>query len=116
MKNIRLMVGMRVCALRKARGWSQGALGERANLNPSSIARIEHGERVPTLTDLAKLAEAFGLTLPEFLVASIGGKPTPAEEALQKSEERFRAVAETASDAIVSADKRGHITYFNPGA
>src|SRR2546428_6082260 len=39
-----------------------------------------------------------------------------AEEALQKSEEGFRAVAETASDAIVSADKRGHITYFNPGA
>jgi len=38
------------------------------------------------------------------------------EEALQKSEEGFRAVAETASDAIVSADKRGHITYFNPGA
>src|SRR5436309_1135133 len=39
-----------------------------------------------------------------------------AEEALQKSEEGFRAVAETASDAIVSADKHGHITYFNPGA
>src|SRR5207249_3605009 len=38
------------------------------------------------------------------------------EAALQKSEERFRAVAETATDAIVSADKRGHITYFNPGA
>ncbi len=39
-----------------------------------------------------------------------------AEEALRESEERFRAVAETATDAIVSADKRGHITYFNPGA
>src|SRR3989442_3964040 len=39
-----------------------------------------------------------------------------AEEALQKSEEGFRAVAETASDAIVSADQRGHITYCNPGA
>jgi PAS domain S-box-containing protein len=39
-----------------------------------------------------------------------------AEEALRESEERFRAVAETATDAIVSADKLGHITYFNPGA
>ena len=39
-----------------------------------------------------------------------------AEAALQKSEEGFRAVAETATEAIVSADKRGHITYFNPGA
>src|SRR5947209_14994636 len=35
------------------------------------------------------------------------------EEALQKSEERFRAVAETAADAIVSADSRGNIVYFN---
>jgi len=39
-----------------------------------------------------------------------------AEAALQKSEEGFRAVAETAAEAIVSADKHGHITYFNPGA
>ena len=39
-----------------------------------------------------------------------------AEEALRDSEERFRAVAETATDAIVAADKSGHITYFNQGA
>ena len=39
-----------------------------------------------------------------------------AEQALRESEERFRAVAESATDAIVAADKRGHITYFNPGA
>jgi len=39
-----------------------------------------------------------------------------AEEALRESEERFRAVAETATDAIVAADKSGHITYCNPGA
>lgn len=32
------------------------------------------------------------------------------------SEERFRAVAETASDAIVSANSRGEVTYFNPAA
>src|SRR5437867_6436017 len=38
------------------------------------------------------------------------------EEALRDSEERFRAVAETATDAIVAADKSGHITYCNPGA
>lgn len=39
-----------------------------------------------------------------------------AEESLRESEERFRAVAETAADAIVSADKCGDITYFNQGA
>lgn len=39
-----------------------------------------------------------------------------AEEALRASEERFRTLATTATDAIVSADQRGNITYFNPGA
>jgi PAS domain S-box-containing protein len=41
---------------------------------------------------------------------------TGAEETLRASEERFRAVAETAQDAIVSADSRGEIIYFNPTA
>ncbi|MGQ0549631.1 MAG: PAS domain S-box protein, partial [Armatimonadota bacterium] len=39
-----------------------------------------------------------------------------AEAGLRESEEQFRAVAETALDAIVSADARGNIIYFNPGA
>jgi diguanylate cyclase (GGDEF)-like protein/PAS domain S-box-containing protein len=38
------------------------------------------------------------------------------EEALRASEEKFRAVAETASDAIVVADAHGEVTYFNSGA
>jgi PAS domain S-box-containing protein len=33
-----------------------------------------------------------------------------------ESEERFRNLAETASDAILSADSRGKIVYFNPAA
>jgi PAS domain S-box-containing protein len=39
-----------------------------------------------------------------------------AEEALRASEERFRILAVTANDAIISADGRGYITYFNPAA
>jgi PAS domain S-box-containing protein len=39
-----------------------------------------------------------------------------AEERLKASEERFRSMAETAEDAIVSADREGNITYFNRGA
>jgi PAS domain S-box-containing protein len=37
-------------------------------------------------------------------------------EALLASEEKFRALADTANDAIVSADSTGSITYFNKGA
>lgn len=38
------------------------------------------------------------------------------EEKLRINEEKFRALADTASDAIISADVRGNIIYFNPGA
>lgn len=39
-----------------------------------------------------------------------------AESDLRRSERRFRAVAETANDAIVSIDSQGVITYLNAGA
>lgn len=39
-----------------------------------------------------------------------------AEQKIRFNEARFRAVTETASDAIVSADRGGAIRYFNPGA
>jgi PAS domain S-box-containing protein len=39
-----------------------------------------------------------------------------AEQLVRLSEARLRAVTETASDAIVSADREGNIFYFNPGA
>jgi len=39
-----------------------------------------------------------------------------AEERLRESEARFRAVVETAPDAVISADESGRITYFNDGA
>ncbi|HET6363021.1 MAG TPA: PAS domain S-box protein [Gemmatimonadota bacterium] len=38
------------------------------------------------------------------------------EAALRASEERFRTLATTANDAIVSADSRGRITYLNSAA
>jgi PAS domain S-box-containing protein len=39
-----------------------------------------------------------------------------AETALRASEERFRAIAESAHDAIISADSRDAIVSWNPGA
>jgi formate hydrogenlyase transcriptional activator len=37
-----------------------------------------------------------------------------AEEALRRSEERYRSVLETATDAVVSVDERGQIIFANP--
>ena len=39
-----------------------------------------------------------------------------AEQLVRLSEARLRAVTETASDAIISADRQGIVRYFNPGA
>ena len=39
-----------------------------------------------------------------------------AEGTLRASEEQFRAVTESAAEPIVSADRHGHITYFNSAA
>ena len=39
-----------------------------------------------------------------------------AEQLVRLSEARLRAVTETASDAIISADRHGFISYVNPGA
>ncbi|MBI4458993.1 MAG: PAS domain S-box protein, partial [Acidobacteria bacterium] len=39
-----------------------------------------------------------------------------AEQILRSSEERFRAVAETANDPIISANTEGNIIYWNQGA
>lgn len=39
-----------------------------------------------------------------------------AEKVLKENEERFRAVSETAHDAIISADTAGNIIYFNRAA
>jgi PAS domain S-box-containing protein len=38
------------------------------------------------------------------------------EEALRESEERFRAIASTAHDAIIVADDMGRVSYWNPAA
>lgn len=39
-----------------------------------------------------------------------------ADEASAEQQARFRAVAETAKDAVISADESGHIVYLNPAA
>jgi PAS domain S-box-containing protein len=38
------------------------------------------------------------------------------EAALKESERKFRAVAESAKDAVISADKNGNVVFWNPAA
>ncbi|MFA6001183.1 MAG: SpoIIE family protein phosphatase [Thermoleophilia bacterium] len=58
----------------------------------------------------AKLAAAFGELL------SVSLQNDRMLESLEKSEERFRSVTQSANDAIVSADSQGNIISWNMGA
>ena len=58
----------------------------------------------------ARMASAFSE------LAAVSLESSRALEALELSEERFRSVAETTGDAIVTFDSSEHIVYWNPGA
>ncbi|HYT83693.1 MAG TPA: PAS domain S-box protein [Gemmatimonadales bacterium] len=88
--------------------------GERTHVTDIEIHRRDR--RVPIEAWAAPVTDAAGRVA--FAIAAFSDitERRRAEEALRTSEERFRAVAATANDAIISADGSGRITYFNPGA
>lgn len=51
--------GATVKRLRNQRGWTQEALAKRVRVAPNTIARIETGNRRPSLTLLERLARGF---------------------------------------------------------
>jgi transcriptional regulator with XRE-family HTH domain len=53
--------------LRKRAGYSQLALGDRAQVFPSAIGLIENGRAMPTLATYVRLAGALGVTLDDLL-------------------------------------------------
>lgn len=53
----------RLKKLRERRRMSRGVLGELCGLSKSAISRYERGERIPSLTDAALLADYFGVSL-----------------------------------------------------
>lgn len=57
----------RLRALRQARGWSLDELGRRANMDPSTISRLETGQRRMAVDQLATLAAALDTTVDELL-------------------------------------------------
>ena len=56
-------IGQRISILRKATGWSQIQLAERAGLQPSHISRIEAGKYAVTFETVQAIAEALGMTV-----------------------------------------------------
>lgn len=67
-KEILKLVGTRIRALRKERGLSQEALGEKGGFHFSYIGQIERGEKNVSLLNLNKIAESLEVNLIQLFV------------------------------------------------
>lgn len=59
--------GVHLRKLREARGWSQQALADYADVAKLTVQRIEHAKGAPTLDVLVSLAQALQLPLRELM-------------------------------------------------
>ena len=60
-------VGELIRELRKEKNISQEKLAEAIDSHQVYISEIENGDKLPSLTIIYKIAQAFGLTLTEFV-------------------------------------------------
>lgn len=67
-------LGRRIVGLRNRRGWNQKELAGRAKIRPARLSTLESGAKRPNVEELARLAEALGVSLDELW----SGSPHPA--------------------------------------
>lgn len=65
--DLRGRVGARIKQLRKAQRLTQEQLAERAGLSDKFVGELERGKANPTLTTLAALSDALGVSLVDLL-------------------------------------------------
>ncbi|TCP49993.1 XRE family transcriptional regulator [Tamaricihabitans halophyticus] len=68
-------VGPRLRALRRQREFTLAELSATTGISPSTLSRLESGDRRPTLELLLPLAKAYGVTLDELVDAPPTGDP-----------------------------------------
>jgi transcriptional regulator with XRE-family HTH domain len=62
-----MRLAMKLKRLRKAKGWTQQALAQRAQVSLGYLARLETGHYDPKLSTLRKLAKALGVPVTELV-------------------------------------------------
>lgn len=63
-------IGSKLQSLRKARGFSQQLVADRLDIKRSTLSNYEIGRRLPSLTDLGRMAEFYGVGLDYFELAA----------------------------------------------
>jgi transcriptional regulator with XRE-family HTH domain len=61
--HVRKALGTRIRSLRKERGWSQEALGERSALSGKFIGEVERGEKSISVDSLYRVSVALKIAL-----------------------------------------------------
>jgi len=56
-------LGQHIRQLRRAHGWTQEVLAEKAGIHPVYLAGIERGKRNPSFKNLARIAAALDVSL-----------------------------------------------------
>jgi len=65
--DIRRQLGRNLKRLRSEKGWSQEELADQAGLHRTYVSGVERGVRNPTITIVATLAKALGVSAGELL-------------------------------------------------
>ncbi|WP_345493341.1 helix-turn-helix domain-containing protein [Nocardia callitridis] len=60
-------IGRRIARLRRERGWTLAALGDKVGLSSTQLSRIESGTRQASVGTLIEIARAFGVSLSELV-------------------------------------------------
>lgn len=92
------------------------AYGPVGDLDLGMVVKIDAAEVFLPIREQLQLALALLLVLAAGGTVLLRSQVRPLASNLRESREQFRAVTETASDAIISADWRGNIIHFNPAA
>jgi transcriptional regulator with XRE-family HTH domain len=109
---LRATIAAFLADLRAERQWTLRELAERSGLSIAYVSELEHGRKLPTLEALAQLAQAYEVSLAEFLrrlAARLDGRQPsqPACSALADLDAEERAELERYGEYLRWRRRRG---------
>jgi transcriptional regulator with XRE-family HTH domain len=90
MKRLRVTISKGLAKARRERGLSQSELAKLTGLLPSAVAHFEAGRRMPTVHNLARLADALEISLDALFGRAAMESGTPKAHAERRTPARKR--------------------------